>query len=154
MKSNNFQLRHVLLVILFLGIQGLCSAQTEEEQIKKVIIGETEYYFARDLTRWNASFVANEKTAVIQKYSDGELFSVVGFDKMEALTKKSWEENPEMDFKIKSRLKWNISIKGEVAWVNFKQLAMANDTELHSEEIRVLVKEKNYWKIAFMSSIF
>ncbi len=45
-------------------------------------------------------------------------------------------------------------LKGDVAWVNFKQKAMINGTERPSEEIRVLVKEKNNWKIAFISSIF
>ena len=76
MKSINIQFCNVFLVIFFLGIQSFCYAQEEEEQIKKVIIAETENYFARDLISWKACFVNNEKTAVIQKYSDGELFSV------------------------------------------------------------------------------
>lgn len=154
MKPIKIQLRYVFLVIFFLGIRSFCFAQAEEEQIKKVIIAETEHYFARDMMKWKACFVHTEKTAVIQKYANGEQVSVVGFNEMEARTKKAWEENPEMDFKIISRLQWNISITDNVAWVNFKERQTINGTERPSEEIRVLVKENNTWKIALLSSIF
>lgn len=154
MKPINIQLRYVFLIIFFLGIQSFCFAQTEEEQIKKVIIAETEHYFARDMISWKACFVDNEKTAIIQKYANGEQVSVVGFSEMEARTKKAWEENTEMDFKIMSRLQWNISLNGNVAWVTFKEKQMINGTERPSEEIRVLVKENNKWKIALISSIY
>ncbi len=154
MKTINIQLRYVLPVILFLGIQSFCCAQREEEQIKKVISAETEHYFARDMTKWKVSFVDNEKTAIIQKYANGERVSNIGFNEIVAKAKKAWEENPDMDFKIMSRLQWNISINGNVAWVTFKENQTINGTERPSEEMRVLVKENTIWKIALLSSIF
>lgn len=126
----------------------------EEDLIKKAIIAETDHYFARDMNRWKNCFVNSEKTAIIQKYSDGELLSVRGLDVIAAKAKKAWKENPDMDFKTTDRLQWNISIKDNVAWVHYKQKAMVNGTEYSSEEIRVLVKEAGNWKIALESSIF
>ena len=126
----------------------------EEDLIKKAIIAETDHYFARDMKRWKNCFVNSEKTAIIQKYSDGELLSVKGLAVMAAKAKKAWKENPDMDFKIDDRFQWNISINDNMACVNFKQKAIINGTEYPSEEIRVMVKEDDTWKIALISSIF
>ena len=126
----------------------------EEDLIKKVIIAETDHYFAQDMKRWKNCFVNSEKTAIIQKYSDGELLSVKGLDVIAANAKKAWQENPDMDFKTTDRLQWNISIKDHVAWVHYRQKAMINGTEYISEEIRVMVKEDDNWRIALESSIY
>lgn len=126
----------------------------DEDAIKKTIIAETDHYFERDIIGWKACFVDSGKTTLIQKYNNGELQSVIGLDEMAARANKAIKENPDMDFKTKDRLQWNININGNVAWVSFKHKSIINGTEHTSEEIRVMVKEDNTWKIALISSIY
>jgi hypothetical protein len=154
MKINKIQSSFLPIAILFICLHTTGLAQNDTEAIKNVIIAETEHYFAKDLAAWKSCYLDDKKTAMVQKLPKGQLVNLQGLDDLVSNAKSFFEANEDFEFKILKRFNWNISIKNEVAWVNFKETQVVEGTELSSEEIRVLVKEEAKWKIAFISSIY
>ncbi len=127
---------------------------SDEDQIKSVIIKETETYSAGDADGWRSCFTQSPKTAYVYRWPDGETGQIVGFEQLNAMMTESMNAEQVSNYKTLGRSDWNIKIKGDMAWVTYKEKASIDGKEYSIEEIRVLEKINGAWKLDMIGYIF
>lgn len=130
---------------------GICAMaqNAEEEAMKKVIAKQFESSANRDFTGWASSFRQDSSLTRVFISSNG-YFPTFGWDSAKAAAERDWKVSPK-PFKVDvKRSNFQITANGEIAWLEFDQVARyENDTfNYASHEVRLLVKENDGWKIA------
>lgn len=152
---------HVMLAGLLL-LSG-CAMQSQPVDLEKekasilaVIASETESYFQEDFDAWRSTYV-DEPYFRLYGYWDGfdqKVLSYNGFDALEAVKKKQFEESKTIwKGSREERKNVNVRIFPEVAWLTFEQEAYENGTDSllgRSLETRILEKHDGDWKIAYL----
>lgn len=130
------------------------SSFSDEDQIKAVIIKETDSYSNDDMDAWRSCFTQSAQTAYLYRWPDGTTGQVVGFKNLEAMVQGWMDGEEDSDYTTLDRYHWNIKINGDVAWVTYKEKAKIDGKEYTIEEIRILEKIGGQWKLDMIGYIF
>ena len=145
------------LLISMIYITPVFSQKTEDEAIKKVIIGSTTAWANRDTTAYLASYADNELTHRAVNFSNLSIGVSNGF----AVIQNSIREAMKSDAKPfylpdVERTNWLIKVLSpEWAWVNYTQKMKTIRGETYtSYETRLMHKEGGKWKINVVNALW
>jgi tetratricopeptide (TPR) repeat protein len=124
---------------------------SQEAEIKKMLAGETESYYKRDLSAWLANWAQDASTARVYMGSFG-YFTQLGWDSIQAQETRNFNHNPQPDSVQITTDSFTIRKEGSMAIVDFKQTVLylksqAPFDKSTSVEHRELVKKNGKWKI-------
>jgi hypothetical protein len=134
----------------------------EEEDIKKVIINETEMFLEQKKDAWAENFIHEPYLTwtVTNGGEPGDVLTMRGWDALNTYM-NVWFGN-DMSAMVKEWRKaktthdqWNIQIRSNVAYVSYNQ-HMDNaekQTKMDSTETRVLEKINGKWKIVMLTAL-
>jgi hypothetical protein len=136
------------------------SPNPEEEDIKKVIVNETEMWLDQNHDAWAESFIHEPyfTWSVTNGGEPGDVVTMRSWDSlntymtewfkkdMSGLTKE-WRKSKT------TRDQWQIQIRSNVAYVSFNQHVEGEKQKQDSTETRVLEKLNGKWKIAMQTTL-
>lgn len=136
------------------------SVMSEEEAIKQALTKETASFWSADYEGWANSYV-HEPYLVSTLTNGGDPGDVMTFWGWEALdnTVSQWikgmlaapaDKRPKYNGKID---KWNIQIRGNMAYVTYNHHFEDNVTKMDVIEQRVVEKINGAWKIVMSSTL-
>jgi predicted ester cyclase len=132
----------------------------EEEDIKAVIINETEMFLDQKHDAWAESFIHEPHMmwSVTNGGEPGDVLTMRGWDALDTYMAK-WFSN-DMSALTKqwrkaktTRDQWQIQIRSNVAYVSFNQRGDGEKQKMDSTETRVLEKINGKWKIAMATTL-
>lgn len=145
-------------IICLFNVTKTSAQNKEEEEVKKVVLLETESYSKRDTKIWENLFVHDAHTNRIY-IMNGYFETGFGWEKFGPPYIKWMAENKSQPSKYKTieQLNFILRVSGEVAAVEYdqKRIADGSDTlpDLYTRELRTLVKTNNQWKISSITTI-
>ena len=132
----------------------------DEEDIKAVITKQRESFIEADLEAYSTCFVHEPYlTWTVTNGGDpGDGLTVRGWDSLSLATSKLFKNRtPERTKALKKSVvtcdKWNIQIRGNVAYVSFNQRGEGEKQKMDSTETRVLEKTNGIWKVAMQATV-
>lgn len=137
--------------VLLMAVSGYAFAQTtEEESIKKVIVGEFEAYINRDFQTWLGYYVDSPQNVymITPGRSAGQLVYRTGFETMKAASEALFKTPIKGQFEIINREGWNFRILGNVAWVSYRSTFKMGQDLVPAAELKVFEKIDGQWKIS------
>jgi tetratricopeptide (TPR) repeat protein len=144
-------------VVLLAFSFALATAETvrgqtaEHEQVKKMVMAETDFYYKTDGNAWQATWLhtAGITRAFVNKdsYAIFKGWENFGPDAIAGL--KNWKPSP---VKI-ANSNYNIKTGGSLAWVEYDQTVTGEKDTSTSHEYRVLEKIDGQWKIVSQTTI-
>jgi ketosteroid isomerase-like protein len=132
----------------------------DEEDIKKVIVNETEMFLNQNKPAWAESFIHEPYlTWTVTNGGDpGDGLTTRGWDALNTYM-DTWFGN-DMSALVKqwrkektTRDQWQIQIRGNVAYVSYNQHSEGEKQKMDSTETRVLEKINGAWKIAMQATV-
>ncbi len=143
-------------------VPGTPEYEAESEKIMNTIHEEYKAYFVKDYEAWQSKFIQEDYFKYwgywdgypekIRQYNTWEELDEGKQKRMAGETKIYWDENAGMEIRD-----LNVQIRGEVAWVTFKQISRDQKTgEFLGEalETKILEKEDGVWKIAYLNFLY
>ncbi len=144
-------------------LPGTPEYEVESEKIMNTINEEFKAYFVKDYEAWQSQFIQEDYFKYwgywegypekIRQYNTWEELDIDKQKRMAGETKAYWDgNNVGMDIRD-----LNLQIRGDVAWVTFKQISRDQKTgEFLGEalETKILEKEKGEWKIAYLNFLY
>ncbi len=144
-------------------LPGTPEYEAESEKIMATINEEFKAYFIKDYDEWQKKYIHKEYFKYwgywdgypekIRQYNSWEELDIDKKKRMAGATKAYWDgSNVGMDIRD-----LNVQIRGEVAWVTFKQISRDQKTgEYLGEalETKILEKENGEWKIAYLNFLY
>ena len=127
---------------------------SDDAMIKAVIIKETEAYSQDDMNAWRSCFTQSPNTAYVYRWADGTTGQMVGFKNLEKMVQGWMDGEEDSEYQTLSRYDWNINLNGDMAWVTYKEKADIDGTEYTIQEIRILEKIDNEWKLDMIGYVF
>jgi tetratricopeptide (TPR) repeat protein len=124
----------------------------QDDDIKQVIIKETESYFKKDMEAWKSVWLKDPNT-LRDFVSTFAYYHTTGWDSILARQIRDFARNPEAESVEVKRDSFSIRKEGKVAIVDFVQsikfLKNQPPFDLYAaREHRILVKSNGQWKIA------
>ena len=146
-----FSIKNVLGIIYLVMMLALDStAQTEQENILKVVRAETESYYAADADKWASTWLNDRKISQTFISKRGQT-TYVSWDSIVPPMLKYLETFKPI-IKTEQYENINIRVADKLAFVEYDQIQTTPKTNEKykriSHEYRALVKENNEWKIA------
>jgi tetratricopeptide (TPR) repeat protein len=134
---------HVLLAI---------PSSAQDEDIKQVIIKETDSHFKRDTNTWKSTWMQDAKTQR-SFVSTWGYFYKSGWDSILAQQLRNFAQNPKPELVDIKRDSFSIRKEGKIAIVDFVQTLKYTESqppfdESATREHRVMVRSNGQWKIA------
>jgi predicted ester cyclase len=132
----------------------------EEEDIKNVIINETEMWLDQNKVAWAENFIHEPHImwSVTNGGEPGDVLTMRGWDALDTYM-TAWFSN-DMSALTKqwrkaktTRDQWQIQIRSNVAYVSFNQRGDGEKQKMDSTETRVLEKINGKWKIAMSTTL-
>ncbi|MEK6152469.1 hypothetical protein WIW50_04390 [Flavobacteriaceae bacterium 3-367] len=150
-SASSLLLRATLLV-LFLqanGMTGQSQRQDKvENEIQEALRLETQYFYQRDISKWEGQW--SHGPFVMKCYvRDGKYLEQMGWPVIQQSAKDYMKAHPKPEPVPTAMPEYKIEVFGKSALVSYIQL---DPTQGRKREIRVMVKEKDQWKIAYMST--
>jgi hypothetical protein len=146
------------VTLLFIGTTVLgpdfSSAQTaaDEEAIKKVVLAETDFFFARDYKGWESTFAQASGAVQIWNNSDGSYTHAIGWQTISENVRAFMEEHPEPDTTPLFRENFTFQHFGHVALVTFDKYMGDREKVKPIKEIRVVERQDGKWKIVCVAA--
>jgi hypothetical protein len=121
--------------------------QADEEAIKKVLLAETDRFFARDFEGWASTFV--QVPAAVQSWNnaDGSNTFRLGWSTISARIREFMKGTPAPDQTPMWRENFTFRHYGNAAFVTFDKWLGDRKTAKPIHEVRVVEKQGNEWKI-------
>lgn len=148
----------IVFAILFVLSAGCLTpaveAQTkaEAEAIKRVILAETDLFFARDFEGWAATFVQAPSATQGWNNADGSYTYRHGWATIGERIAAFMKSNPEPDKTALWRENFDIRFYGDAAFVTFDKYMGDRETAKPIREIRVVEREGDAWKIVCVAA--
>ena len=134
----------------------------DEEEIKKLMVDETNYFVERDFDKW-AEGIVHEPYIIWTVTNGGEPGDVLtfrGWDSLKTFMSDFLGKLPPafttaMKKTTVTRDKWQIQIRGNTAFVSFNQHTENVEKQTKSDitETRVLERINGAWKIAMQATL-
>lgn len=138
------------LAIAFVLVALPSSAQ--DDDIKQVIIKETDSYFKKDASAWKSTWLQDPN--IFRSFvSTWAYLRDAGWDSVVTRQLRSFANNPEVEQVEITRDSFSIRKEGNIAVVDFQQTLKYPNSQppfdqFASREHRVMVKSNGQWKIA------
>ena len=158
--------------IIFVGCNGendsaqkqtASNYENEKQAIMDVIHEEYKAYFIKDYEAWQSKFIHQDYLKYwgfwdgypekVRQYNSWNEVDTDKKKRMAGETKAYWDEN-QVGMDIRDL---NVQIRGDVAWVTFKQVSTDQETgEFLGEalETKIMEKENGQWKIAYLNFLY
>jgi hypothetical protein len=146
----------ILLFVLFFTKSYAQNVTTPEEQdqIKKVIVDEAKFFYARNAEKWANCYRQTPQTywAKIEKE---ESFQKEGWDNILPFVTDYFNENSKAIKVTFKRDNYNFrKVNPTYIWVTFDQNKTVKDKKTSSKETRILELIKGEWKIVNMTGFW
>jgi hypothetical protein len=142
---------------------GTPAYEAESEKIMNTINEEFKAYFVKDYEAWQSKFVHQDYFRYwgywdgypekVRQYNSWEELDEGKQKRMAGEIKSYWDDN-NVGMDIRDL---NLQIRGDVAWVTFKQISRDQETgEFLGEalETKILEKENGEWKIVYLNFLY
>jgi hypothetical protein len=131
---------------------ALAQSQADQEAIRRVLIAETDRFFARDFNGWAATFVQVPNAAQVWNNADGSYTYRLGWETISARIRDFMNANPAPDQTPLTRENFNIRFYGDAAFVTFDKYMGDRKTAKPVREIRVVERQGGEWKIVCVAA--
>ena len=139
-----------LLVGVHMGLSApsaLAQSQADEDAIRKVLLAETDRFFARDYNGWASTFVQAPAAVQAWNNADGTYTHRLGWETISARIKEFMQKNPAPDKTPMWRENFVFRHYGNAAFVTFDKWLGDRKTAKPIREIRVVERQGTEWKI-------
>jgi hypothetical protein len=147
----------LLLVFAAASPPAFAQEPPDNAAITKVVMEETDRFFARDYAGWAALFVQAPSATQVWNNADGSYTYRKGWETISAQIRAFMTSNPQPDRTPMARENVQIRHYGNAAFVTFDKYLGDRRTAKPIREIRVVEKVGNEWKIvcvaAFMDHV-
>ena len=147
-------MRRLLVLALLVGVQigvvapeALAQGQADEDAIKKVLLAETDRFFARDFDGWASTFVQVPAAVQAWNNADGSYTHRLGWATISERIRAFMKGNPKPDTTPMWRENFVIRHYGNAAFVTFDKWLGDRKTAKPIHEVRVVERQGNEWKI-------
>jgi hypothetical protein len=129
-------------------------AQTskDEEAIRRVVVDETDRFFARDFDGWAATFVQVPNATQAWNNADGSYTHRLGWDTISQRIREFMKNNPTPDRTPLHRENFAFRHYGTAAFVTFDKYIGDRRTAKPVREIRVVERVGGEWKIVCVAA--
>jgi len=152
-------MRRLLVLGAVLTVQALAFTPTvfaqtkaDEEAITRVLLEETNRFFARDFDGWAATFVQIPAAAQAWNNPDGTYVYRLGWDTISARIREFMKNNPTPDRTPLHRENFTFRHYGNAAFVTFDKYMGDRRTAKPVREIRVVERVGGEWKIVCVAA--
>jgi hypothetical protein len=151
-----------LVALLFVQVgvvpsPALAQSDADNAAITRVVMAETDRFFARDYEGWAALFVQVPNATQVWNNADGSYTHRQGWDTIALRIREFMKNNPQPDKTPMWRENVAIRHYGTAAFVTFDKYLGDRKTAKPIREIRVVERQGNEWKIvcvaAFMDHV-
>lgn len=142
-----------IAIILLLSVNVFAqkvSVKTENE-IKREIALESEYFYKRDFPNWSARYLPDAKVywACIE---ENVILEARGWENLSKFVGDYMKANPQpLDVAIK-RDNFRFQQYGNAVWVTFDEYQKTAEKNLALRGTRIFEKTKDGWKVVYMNS--
>jgi hypothetical protein len=136
----------------FLLPEGTPTQVEEEEAIKRVLLAETDFFFARNYEGWASTFVQEPGAIQIWNNGDGSYTHSVGWETISKNVKAFMESHPEPNATPLWRENFVFRHYGDAAFVTFDKYMGDRATAKPIKEVRVVEKVDGEWKIVCVAA--
>jgi hypothetical protein len=138
-------------------VPAAAQGSADDAAITRVVMAETDHFFARDYDRWAALFVHVPNATQAWNNADGSYTHRLGWDTISARIREFMKNNPKPDTTPMWRENVMIRHYGNAAFVTFDKYLGDRKTARPIREIRVVERQGSEWKIvcvaAFMDHV-
>jgi hypothetical protein len=126
---------------------ALAQGPADEEAIRKVLLAETDFFFARDFAGWASTFVQVPAAVQAWNNADGTYTHRLGWETISARIREFMTKNPTPDKTPMWRENFVFRHYGSAAFVTFDKYLGDRKTAKAIREIRVVERQGNEWKL-------
>lgn len=151
---NRLVLLAAVAACLVLGPAPRAFAQTkaDEDAITKVLLAETDRFFARDFDGWASTFVQVGAATQAWNNADGSYVYRLGWPTISARIREFMKNNPKPDTTPLHRENFTFRHYGNAAFVTFDKYMGDRKTAKPIHEIRVVERVNGEWKIVCVAA--
>jgi hypothetical protein len=124
----------------------------DEEAIKRVVLAETDHFFARNFDAWAATFVHVPEATQVWNNADGSYTHRQGWETIGARIREFMQNNTAPDRTPMVRDNFHIRHYGDAAFVTFDKYLGDRATAKPIREIRVVERQGGEWKIVCVAA--
>ena len=124
----------------------------DEEAIKRVVLAETDHFFARNFVAWAATFVHVPEATQVWNNADGSYTHRQGWETIGARIREFMQNNTTPDRTPMVRDNFHIRHYGDAAFVTFDKYLGDRATARPIREIRVVERQGGEWKIVCVAA--
>ena len=153
-------MKRLLVLAMLVGIHaGVLAPQTQaqspadEEAIRRVLLAETDRFFARDFDGWASTFVQVPAAVQAWNNADGSNTYRLGWDTISARIREFIKNNPAPDTRPMVRENFVFRHYGNAAFVTFDKYIGDRKTVKPIREIRVVERVGAEWKIVCLVAL-
>jgi hypothetical protein len=132
--------------------EARAQSQADREAITRVVMDETDRFFARDFEGWAETFVQVPAATQVWNNNDGSYTHRMGWETISARVREFMKNNPAPDRTSMARENFNIRHYGDAAFVTFDKYLGDRQTVKPIREIRVVERQGGAWKIVCVAA--
>ena len=147
-------MKRLLVLAMLVGVHmavfapsAMAQSQADEDAIRKVLLAETDRFFARDYNGWASTFVQVPQAVQAWNNADGSNTHRLGWETISARIKEFMTKNPAPDKTPMWRENFVFRHYGNAAFVTFDKWLGDRKTAKPIREIRVVERQGAEWKI-------
>jgi hypothetical protein len=132
---------------------ALAQSQADEDAIRRVLLAETDRFFARDFEGWASTFVQVPAAVQAWNNADGTYTHRLGWDTISARIREFIKNNAAPDTRPMVRENFVFRHYGNAAFVTFDKYIGDRKTVKPIREIRVVERVGAEWKIVCLVAL-
>lgn len=147
-------MKRLMMLALLVGVQlgvvapaALAQSQADEDAIRRVLLAETDRFFARDFDGWASTFAQVPAAVQAWNNADGSYTHRLGWETIGARIREFMTNNPAPDKTPMWRENFVFRHYGNAAFVTFDKWLGNRQTAKPIREIRVVERQGSEWKI-------
>ena len=152
MRNCFYNLLMLILCSSCTQLSTTIDIKLEEAKIKELIDLETEYFVSRNRKGFLNLYADETYTIHNLPGLAGVIVRDQTLTDLEQVVSR-WEDGAGISFEPPKCFNWRISFHGDVALVIFDQITRIDNVDYSSVETRVGIKQKEDWKLLYVSTI-
>ena len=147
-------MKRLLVLAMLVAVQAgvfarpaLAQNPADEEAIRRVLLAETDRFFARDYDGWASTFVQVPAAVQAWNNADGTYTHRLGWETISARIREFMTKSPAPDKTPMWRENFVFRHYGNAAFVTFDKWLGDRKTAKPIREIRVVERQGSEWKI-------
>lgn len=143
----------VVLVLLFLSVNAFSNVVSVkiQDEIKREIALESEYFYKRDFANWSARYLQDPKV-YWSCIEENVILEARGWENLSKFVGDYMKANPQPLLVEIKRDNFKFQQYGNAVWVTFDEYQTTADKKLALRGTRIFEKTKDGWKVVYMNS--